>query len=199
MHLFCWYICVFVYLYILPLCICEFVQWAPFLRHTFVRLLLPTLQKSSGHALHQGIVHCCRTFQEKWWMNSDINNHFSCSCCSCCCCCCCSMETWKLNIFCSPTLFGNAFGWYRYEKTALIPQEISIGTVRYWKDSVSVSRFSGQTFQFLSPFLSNGLSFCKTGNVCGKEAGAVLLCQGGHNSNWNRTRLAFLFRLLARV
>ena len=105
----------------------------------------------------------------------------------------------KLNISCSPTLFGNAFGWYRYEKTALIPQEISIGTVRYWKDSVSVSRFSGQTFQFLSPFLSNGLSFCKTGNVCGKEAGAVLLCQGGHNSNWNRTQLAFLLRLLAWV
>ena len=81
-----------------------------------------------------------------------------------------------------------------------IPQETSIGMVGYWlKDSVSVSRFSGQTFQFLSPFLSNGLSFCKTGNVCGKKAGAVLLCQGGHNSNWNRTWLAFLFRLLARV
>ena len=105
-------------------------------------------------------------------------------------------KKWKSKISCSPTLFGNAFGGYRFEKTALIPQETSIG---YRKDSVSVSSFSGQTFQFLSPFLSNGLSFCKTGNVCGKEAGAVLLCQGGHNSNWNRTRLTFLLRLLARV
>ena len=111
-----------------------------------------------------------------------MNSHFSCSCYGCCCRC----AQWKHEGN------GNDFGWYRYEKTALIPQETSVGMVGYWlKDSVSVSRFSGQTFQFLSPFLSNGLSFCKTGNVCGKEAGAVLLCQGGHNSNLEQDTACF--------